>query len=138
MFGDTAHRQYHYKVTSMKRDMNLIFKILEFFEARDDISIIQNMKIDDYNEQVIKYHLRLMYQANLLVAEEVVSSSTKTRIIEVFPFELSWEGHEFLISLRNKNVLNKIKERFGKSFSDVPFTILKEVALTLFRNEIGI
>jgi hypothetical protein len=122
----------------MKKDMNLVLKILEFFESRKEISVIKNLIIENYDEQVIKYHLRLMYQANLLVAEEIVSSSTKKRLIDVWPFELTWDGHEFLLSLRNKSVLKKVKSRFGKSISDVPFTILKEVALSIFRNEVGL
>lgn len=122
----------------MKRDMNLVLKILEFFESRDEISVVQSLKIDKYDELVVKYHLRLMYQAKLLVAEEITSSTTKSRLIDVWPFELTWEGHEFLISLRNKAVLKKVRERFGKSISEVPFIILKEVALSIFRNEAGI
>jgi hypothetical protein len=121
----------------MKRDLNLVLKILEYFETRKEVSIIQELKIEGYGDQVVKYHLRLMYQANFLSAEEVTSNSTKKRLIEIFPFELTWEGHEFLKSLHNKAVLKKVKVLFGKSLSDIPFTIIKEVALSIFRKEIG-
>lgn len=122
----------------MKRDMELVLKILEHLEERNEISVIENLEIAGYDERIVSYHLRRMYEANLLDAEAVTSTTTQERIIRVLPFGLTWDGHEFLASMRNQTVAKKVRERLGNSLSEVPFTLVKELALALGRSQIGL
>lgn len=94
----------------MKRDMNLVIELLKYFEERDEIGIDQDVSISGYDDRQVQYHLRRMYEAGLLDAEASYSTTTKTRIITVYPFGLTWQGHEFLDALRGEGVLNQIKE----------------------------
>jgi hypothetical protein len=122
----------------VKRDMDLVIKILDYLEARQESSVIQHLEMPGYDEPVVAYQLRRMYEGGLLDAEAIVSSSTNTRIIDVLPFGLSWQGHEFLDAIRRRGVLEKMRERLGGALTDVPFTILKELALSAVRSQIGL
>jgi DNA-binding transcriptional ArsR family regulator len=122
----------------MKRDMELVLKILAYFEGRDEISVINKLEISGYDDRVVSYHLRRMYEAGLLDAEAITSSTTEDRLIRVYPFGLTWEGHEFFDSMRYKTVGQKVRERLGNSLSEVPFSLIKELALTLGRSQLGL
>lgn len=122
----------------MKRDMELVLKILEYMEQRKEISVIQRLQIPGYDDGVVAYHLRRMYEAGLLDAEAVTSSTTEARLINVLPFGLTWQGHEFLDSMRNKTVAKTVRERLGNTLSDVPFTLIRELALAVGRRQLGL
>lgn len=126
------------KGESMKRDMNLVVELLKYFEEREEIGIDQNVAIPEYDERQVQYHLRRMFEAGLLDAEASYSTTTKTRIITVYPFGLTWQGHEFLDALRGEGVLSSIKERVGGSIGEIPFSILKELAINASRVAVGL
>lgn len=63
---------------------------------------------------------------------------TETRLIDVWPFGLTWQGHEFLDAMRDKGVAEKVRQRLGDSLSQVPFTLIKELALSFFRQQLGL
>lgn len=122
----------------MKRDMELVLRILEFLEERQGISVIENLQIPGCDDGVVAYHCRRMYEAGLLDAEAVTSTTTPTRLINVLPFGLTWEGHEFLDSMRDHTVAAKVRNRLGGSLADVPFTLIKELALAVGRSQLGL
>lgn len=54
---------------------------------------------------------------------------------------LTWDGHEFLDSIRNDNVWIKAKEGIkskGLELGSVPFSVLKDYATMLIRNMFNI
>jgi DNA-binding transcriptional ArsR family regulator len=122
----------------MKRNLDLIVKILEYFEAREEVSVVAELSLDDFEDNAVAYHLRRMYEAGLLDAETVTSSTTETRLIRVLPFGLTWEGHEFLDSIRQSSVKAKIKERLGGTISDMPFSVVKGLALSFAKELAGL
>ncbi len=122
----------------MKRDMNLVIKILEYFEARDEISIIKKVEIPGYDSGIVAYHVRRMYEGGLLDAEVLTSKSTETRLIDVWPFGLTWQGHEFMDAFRGNGVAVKVRQKLGESFGQVPFILIKELALFFFRQGLGL
>lgn len=122
----------------MKRDLELVLKILEYLELRDEISVIENLQVEGYSDRSVAYHLRRMFEANLLDAESTNSKTTPERIIGVYPFGLSWEGHEFLDAMRNQGVAAQVRKKLGNSLADVPFTIIRELALSIGRAQLGL
>ncbi len=94
----------------MKRDLGLVMKILDILAEREEVSVIQRMEVEGYDERVVAYHLRRMHEAGLLDAEAIVSPSTESRLISVLPFGLSWAGHEFHDSMKNKTVTSQLKK----------------------------
>lgn len=122
----------------MRRDINLVIKILEYFEARDETSVIRELKIPGYDNRIVAYHVRRMYEADFLDAEALTSKSTGSRLIDVWPFGLTWQGHEFLDAMKGKGVAAKVRGRLGGSLSEVPFVLIKELALYYFRKGLGL
>lgn len=122
----------------MKRDMDLVLEILRYFEEREEVSVLQNLSLPGYEDRVVAYHLRRMYEGGLLDAETITSSTTETRLINVLPFGLTWEGHEFLDSMRSEGVLQQVKSRLGGALSEVPYTLLRELALSIGRAQLGL
>ena len=122
----------------MKRDFDLILEILVYFEQRDEVSVIQDLHIPEYDDRVVAYHVRRMYEAGLLDAETITSSTTENRLIDVLPFGLTWDGHEFLDSMRQHTVKTKIKERLGGAIIDVPFSVIKGLALAFSKEQAGL
>lgn len=121
----------------MKRDMDLVVKLLEYFEARDATSSVrvEDIEIPGYDMHVIHYHIVRMYEAGLLEAEASFSKSTgDRRITFIVPRGLTWNGHEFLDAIRDQNIRQKVRTYFGK----LPFVILKELAITLARQQLNL
>ena len=122
----------------MKRDFDLIVKILEYFEERQEISVVQKLSIPGYDDGVVAYHVRRLHEAGLLDAETMTSKTTESRLIDVWPFGLSWDGHEFLDSIRKKSVLEKVKRRVGSELIGIPFAVIKGLAMAIAKEEVGL
>ena len=122
----------------MKRDIELIVLILKFFEAREEVTVVQDLEIPEYDRNVVAYHVRRMYEGGLLDAETVVSKTTETRLINVLPFGLTWDGHEFLDAIRDNNVANNVRSRLGGKLADVPFVLIRELALVAAKAQLGL
>lgn len=95
----------------MKRDMDLVRELALWLERKDDHAVRkpQDIEIDGYSFGQIGYHLNRMYEAGLISGEVLKSKSTQDRIIEVWPFDLSWAGHEFVDSVRDPEIWAKTK-----------------------------
>jgi len=122
----------------MKRDMDLVIKILEYLEDREEVSVIKKLEIPGYDNTVVAYHLCRMYEGGLIDAESVTSKTTETRIIKVLPFGLTWQGHEFLDAMRSKGIAEQVRQRLGNTLNNVPFILIKELALSFGRQELGL
>lgn len=109
----------------MKRDPELIRKLLLFFEERPDIGLIEakSIGIEGHDPTTIQYHIDLMYEAGFLSCEPV-SSSTSDRLIYALPFRLTWQGHEFLDAARSETIWKKAREILGNKALSVSFDVL--------------
>ena len=123
---------------NMKRDLELVVIILKLLESRQEISMIQGLQVPNYDDHIVAYHLRRMVEAGLLDAEKVVSTTTPGRLISVYPFGLSWEGHEFLDSISSESVMSKVKSKLGGVIIDVPFSVVKSLALNYAKERFGL
>ena len=122
----------------MKRDYDLIIELLRHYEERDVHQIDQHPSLDRRDNSEVQYHLLLMFQAGLLDAEASFSKSTPSRAIQVYPFGLSWEGHEFLSAVRNDTVLQKAKQKAGGELSGIPFSVLKDLLWSILKDQVGL
>ena len=109
----------------MKRDPEIIRKLLLFFEEKPDVSLVEakSIKVDGYDPGTIQYHIDLMYEAGFL-SSETTSSSTSDRLIYALPFRLTWKGHEFLDAARSDTIWKKAKEVLGNKALTVSFEVL--------------
>ena len=91
----------------MKRDMELVFKILEFVEAseRDERKGIQ-IEIEGYEESQVNYHIEICVEAELLryATTSFFDGGRSVRMVANPPFvdRLTWAGHNELSDLRRQ------------------------------------
>jgi hypothetical protein len=111
----------------MQRDPDLIRALLLFFENRVEHSHVEVPRIEGYEDETILYHLVLMYQAGLLACEPI-RSSTSDRIIKVIPFDLTWDGHEFLDKIRSETVWRRILGTIKGKGGSLAFAVINRLA----------
>jgi hypothetical protein len=118
----------------MKRNLDLVRKLLLYFEEKPDDQVERCPPIEGYSSLEIKYHLLLMDEAGLLRCEREVTSSGRT--IYVLPMSLTWQGHEFLEAARNSNFWQKAKTIVYEKSGALSFEMLKSVLLHLSKEGI--
>jgi hypothetical protein len=124
----------------MKRDLDLVRKILEKLEEKPQ-EITQQLKIDNYSDSEIMYHFIIMDEAGLIRCEREVSKSSKItldRVIRVYPFGLTWQGHEFLEIARNDDIWKKAKDIAKSKLGALPFDVIKALLISMTKNMVGL
>lgn len=121
----------------MKRDMELVRKLLFFFEEKPSPEHVKVPPIEGYTEILIKYHCVLLNDAGLIFCEEV-KSSTSDRPIYVIPFELTWAGHEFLDKIRSDTAWAKMKAQAQEKSLTLSFNIVNELAQRAVISTLGL
>jgi hypothetical protein len=125
-----------YRSKGMKRDLDLLRKLLLYYEAKPDDRMEEGPAIDGYSDLEIKYHLLLMDDGGLIRCERDISS-TSNRVIKVYPFSLTWAGHEFLDASRNEKLWHRAKKMAGDKLGSIPFEVLKTLLIQLVKDSIG-
>ncbi len=122
----------------MKRNIDLIRKLLLYFEERNDKRMVKDPKIDDFSKDEVQYHLILMDEAGLIRCERSFSSKTPNRVMRVYPFSLSWQGHEFLEASRNDNLWKKAKGLVKTKSGALSFDVLKALLISMAKESVGL
>lgn len=118
----------------MKRDMELIRKILFYLEARPFLKAELDLPIEGYERDVIRYHVLLLAQAGLIDFEP---EKTKTgRIIRAHALGLNWAGHEFLDAVRSEKVWKKLLKYAKDKGGSLPFDLLKSLGVELIKESL--
>ncbi|HUT54550.1 MAG TPA: DUF2513 domain-containing protein [bacterium] len=114
----------------MKRDMELIRKILQSIEEEPTGFAPNHIKIEGYSEDQINYHVYLMIDAGLLEGFKVTSHDSNSP--EAKARNLTWFGHEFLDASRDNTRWEKAKtivNFLGGVTLDVFIEILKKIMI---------
>ncbi|MDL5039398.1 DUF2513 domain-containing protein [Comamonas sp. Y6] len=122
----------------MKRDLDLVRKILMYFEEKEDDKMERDIELEGYESSLISYHLLIMDEAGLLRCERSYSKATPDRVIKVYPFSLTWKGHEFLSTAKNDGLWSKAKTISMKQAGILSFELLKELLISLAKDQAGI
>ena len=124
----------------MKRNFDLIRKLLIYLEEKPDDKIVnaKDLEIDDYDEKDVMYNFILMDQAGLIRCERQYSSSTPDRVINVFPFSLTWDGHEFLELSRNETTWNNAKSIVLSKSGVLSLDVLKALLISMAKSSVGL
>jgi len=125
-------------LANMKRDLVLVRKILMYFEEKEDDHMERDNELEGYESSFINYHLLIMDEAGLLRCERSYSKATPDRVIKVYPFSLTWKGHEFLSAATNETLWNKAKSILIKQTGILSFELLKELLVSLAKDQVGI
>ncbi|MGD0020923.1 MAG: DUF2513 domain-containing protein [Smithellaceae bacterium] len=118
----------------MKRDMDLIRKILFHLESRKEHQATLELPIEGYDRVTVMYHMLLLAQAGLVDFEPEI---TKTgRIIRAHVLGLNWAGHEFLDSVRSETVWRKLVKYTREKGGALPFELLKTLGIELLQHSL--
>jgi hypothetical protein len=82
----------------MKRDMDLVRKILLALEGNEHVYQHEQLKIEGYSPDQVGFHMFLMMEAKLITGTEISTMDSKSP--EVLPGSITWEGYEFLDNAR--------------------------------------
>jgi hypothetical protein len=113
----------------MKRDMEVIRKVLLAIEEQYVDVAIYNLKVDDLDMKIIAYHCKLLYDA-----EYISDYKAQFAENEIYAFgvgSLTWEGHEFLDQIRNDTIWDKTKETITKNGLPMVIDVVKDVATSV-------
>ena len=108
----------------MKRDMDLIYKILVFYEEKEDFIDPVTPEIEGYSNNEVNYHIKLMDQAGLLEAKDLSSRSNVTWVAS----SLTHYGHDFFDALKQESVWSTIKSEFKEASLDTIISVSKQLA----------
>ncbi len=127
----------------MKLDRDLVRELLLFLESKEDTAARDHDQIEiaGYTSTDIGYTLTKMHEAGFIVAETLRSRSTPERVIKVIPFELTYQGHEFLDSIRDPEVWRRTKEagaKVGGAGIEVMWEIAKGIGKQMIKERLGI
>jgi len=112
----------------MKRDMDLVRKILMACVDHEHGRAPQDLAIEGYSEEQIGYHVYLMMEAGLVEAADVTTMGSESP--EAVVTSVTWDGHEFLEASRDEGLWENAKQAVG-STGGMVLGVLKSVLIAL-------
>ncbi len=112
----------------MKRDIDLLRRILLDLESGS--SNMRGTGEDGEDPQTHHYHVQLLHDAGLIVADELVPG-------QWWPERITWAGHEFLDLARNDISWNRAKSNVESKVGSAPFGIVQELLARDMRNALS-
>jgi hypothetical protein len=119
----------------MKRDLDLIRKILLAIEQKDSLQP-QEITIDDYDPDNVAYHILLLDEAGFV--KSYITEGAAGGIEAALVGRLTWAGHEFLEMARNDTIWEKAKKFLKEKSVSIPFVLLIELLKSLVKDALEI
>ena len=120
----------------MKRDMELIRKMVLAIEEAPGGFAPNQLDIDGYTENQIGYHAHLMIQAGLAKGSDMTHMGSSGP--EAMLTSLTWAGHEFADASRDesrwKSAMGIVKEKAGS----VTIGVLTQLLTGLMKTALGL
>ena len=113
----------------MRRDMELVRRILLTVESRTAAENDGAFTLPDVPNEVAWGHLEIMQEAGLIEATLVGHSGPG--IIMASVSRLTWAGHDFLEAVRSETIWAKTKAKLAATGVAWTFEAVKSVAVTI-------
>ncbi|GGN54927.1 hypothetical protein GCM10007971_13210 [Oceanobacillus indicireducens] len=120
----------------MRRDMDKVREIL--VDLGKGVESLEYSQIDE-NEKNYIYHMQILKEAGLITWKHFNEYQTQTTSFD--EPRLTWIGNDYLDNISNDTIWKKTKDIIrskGFELSEVPFSIIKEIAKTKLKQSIGI
>jgi hypothetical protein len=114
----------------MKRDMELVRALLFNTEVEGQVDLSK------WSEGEQLYHLDIMIEANLLKGTTRQSENGDIALAVIQ--RLTWDGHEFLDSVRSDTIWKKTKGELAKFGSSVSFSVLSHLVVSIANAQLGL
>ena len=120
----------------MKRDMELIRKLVLAIEDAPTGYAPDNLTLEGYTPEQIGYHAHLMIQAGLATGSDVthMGSSSPQAILT----SLTWAGHEFADAARDEGRWKKAMGIVQEKGGSVTLSVLTQLLTALMKGALGL
>lgn len=108
----------------MKRDMELVVKILNYLSDKADFDSPITPEVKGFSENQVYYHIKLMAQANLVEAKDWSTGDGPEWVVT----SLTNKGHDFLDIIRQESVWSTVKSEFKESSLETVISVSKDLA----------
>jgi len=123
----------------MKRDMELVRKLLMELSDSEFYSDMGLPRIDGYNEDTIRHHSLIMRDAGLLAfTEGVETDGGLFGPQEDLQLRLTWEGHEFLEKTRDEKIWRSVISKTKEMTGGLSFQIIQGLLVVALSKAVGI
>ena len=119
----------------MKRDMDLVRKILLNAEALPPGPPLL-YRVGEVEDLVLLHHLEMLIEAGLLRGKLSRSQGSRGDIIGISG--LTWEGHEWIETVRSDRVWEETKATLQENDGALTFELAKAVAARVHRVRLGL
>lgn len=120
----------------MKRDMDLVRKILLEATAREGAYVGKNPTIEGYSDDQVAHHVYLMKQGGLVEAADwrLLDGSPPIALLT----NVTWDGHDFLDAARSETVWNQSMAKARAASVDLSIATLKELLVATAKSALGL
>lgn len=116
---------------TVKRDMELVRKILLAVQAREDTRG-EPVTIDGYEPHIVARHVEMLVDAGMLQGYQPPVGRSHAGKMAIT--DMSWAGHDFLAAMENKGVWAKLKGSFSAAeLAGMPLDVMKDVGVGLLK-----
>ncbi len=119
----------------MKRDMDLVRKLVFAIEDNPEGFASDTLGIDGFTEEQIGYHLSIMLDAGLINGSEVAELDSSSP--QAMASSLTWAGHDFAEAARSEALWNQAKKTIKEKVGSVSIELLKEYLQSLAKSALG-
>ncbi|MBD2364736.1 DUF2513 domain-containing protein [Anabaena minutissima FACHB-250] len=120
----------------MKRDINLIRKIILNIESSQYGFVNNNFQIEGYTREQIAYHCYLLIQGGL--AEGITTTSVQSSSPAAVIRNLTWEGHEFADAARNDSIWHQVSKVIKEKGESIAFPIITQLLISEMKKNLGL
>lgn len=114
----------------MKRDMELIRKIMFKIESDYTGESLRSPEIEGYDKVTVAEHCRLMYEYGLLDEYKSIGADNAP-VILFFVGNLTWAGYDFLEKIRQDTVWNRTKDVIAQKGLPMVLDVVKDISSTV-------
>ncbi|MFW6046685.1 MAG: DUF2513 domain-containing protein [Candidatus Woesearchaeota archaeon] len=112
----------------MKRDMELVRKILIKLEYESKPIELIPPHIDGYSEEQVSYHYKLLTENGIIEAIDCTTDDG----FEWQARGLTWQGHDYIDAIRDENRWQTVKDWIKSSGKVLTIETLKQAIKELF------
>jgi hypothetical protein len=115
----------------LKRDLDLIRKLVLAVEEVPTGFVRDNLRIEGYTDEQVEYHSYLLVDAGL--AEGVKVTTQASTGPEYRILHLTSAGHDFAAAARNDVVWRKASVKVGEKAGSVTLDVMKELLVNIVK-----
>lgn len=110
----------------MKRDMDLVRKLMIVIEDRCVPGALTPISVEGYSEDQIDYHIDLLKEVGFVDGSFFIKAQSREFLGNC---HMTWAGHDFLDAIRDDAVWSKRKEKIIKFGVGAFFELVKTLGV---------